>query len=122
MEWGWQFSSLVLVRIIFESFSRVEEWSTISSVFFLSKQIVGIVGNFFIKRLVMGETFTLRESEHLLGTRVVDGSVIFVWHLFFFLIFYKILFLFYLVVIYIVLIKLLICLMTNMPIKHSNVN
>ena len=80
MEWGWQFSRLVLVRIIFESFSRVEEWSTISSVFFLTEQVIGIVSDFFIKCLVMWETFTLGESEHLFGARVVDGSVVFVWH------------------------------------------
>ena len=89
MERRWQFSGFIFMRIIFKSLSGVEEWSTISSVLLLSEQIVGIVSDLLIKCLVVWETFTLGEGEHCLGAGVVDGGVVFVWHLFFFLFFYN---------------------------------
>lgn len=66
MERRWQFSCFVFMRIIFESLGRVEEWSTISSVLLLTEQVIGIVSDLLIKGLVIGETFTLGEGEHLL--------------------------------------------------------
>ena len=83
VEWRWQFSSFVLVRVVVESLSRVEERPTISLIFLLPEQIVRIVSNLLVQCLVNGEPLTLRECEHLLRGGIVDCGVVIVWHLYF---------------------------------------
>ena len=56
---------LVFVRVVVESLRRVEEWSAISIIFPFPEQVVSVVSNLLIERLVHWESLALRKGEHL---------------------------------------------------------
>ena len=82
MEWRWQFSSLVLTWVVIESLGGMEKWPSVTIIFFLSEQVVSVVGNLFVERFVHGEAVALGECEHLLRRGVIDCSVVFVRHIY----------------------------------------
>ena len=61
----WQFSMLCWSSIIIESLGSMEKWSSFSLILLLPEQIVGIVGDLLVERLMHWEPITLRKSVHL---------------------------------------------------------